>query len=345
MALKKKSIVIIFIILILIVFPLVGYLYVRSIITSGFDLKEPVYVKIDDTKDYRLIKEQLQSVAHISNIGNFEKVADFLDYPENIKSGRYRIDPDMNVLDVVRLLKNGHQAPIKLKFNNIRTKKELTERIASQLMLKKEDLDSALDNPELCKKYGFTTETIVSMFIPNTYEIYWNTSLDKFLDRMNSEYVKFWNNSRLKQAALLNLTPDMVSTLASIVEEECYFSDEYPIVAGLYLNRLQRNMLLQADPTVKFAVGDFTLRRVLNKHLQIDSPYNTYKYLGLPPGPIRIPSIKAIDGVLNFKRHNYLYMCAKEDFSSRHNFAVTHAEHSRNAQKYQAALNRRKIYK
>lgn len=345
MALKKKSIVIISIILILIIFPLVSYLYVRSIIASGFDIKETVYIKIDEAKDYRSIKEQLQSVAHINNIGNFEKVADFLDYPENIKSGRYEIDPDMDVLAVVRLLKSGHQTPVKLKFNNIRTKEELTERLASQLMLKKEDLDTALNNPKLCEKYGFTTETIVSMFIPNTYEIYWNTSLDKFLDRMNSEYKKFWNDSRLKKTALLNLTPDMVSTLASIVEEECYFQDEYPVVAGLYLNRLHKNMLLQADPTVKFAVGDFTLRRVLNKHLQVNSPYNTYKYLGLPPGPIRIPSIKAIDGVLNFKEHNYLYMCAKEDFSRRHNFAVTHAEHSRNAQKYQAALNQQKIYK
>lgn len=344
MALKKKNIIITSIISILIIIPLAGYLYIKSIVSSGFNLHETVYIKIDEKKDYQSIKEQLQNVAYINSISNFEKVANFLDYPENIKSGQYAIKPNMSALEVVKLLKSGQQTPVKLKFNNLRTKDDLTNRLADQLMLKKEDLDAALNNPELCERYGFTTETIVSMFIPNTYEVYWNTSLDKFLNKMYSEYKLFWNDSRTQKAQAVNLSPGQVSTLASIVEEECYFADEYPIVAGLYLNRLKKGMLLQADPTVKFAVGDFSLRRVLNRHLETDSYYNTYKYAGLPPGPIRIPSIKAIDGVLNYKTHDYLYMCAKEDFSSRHNFAVTHAEHSRNAQKYQAALNQRKIY-
>jgi len=344
MSLNKKRIIISSLILIIVVIPLGMFFYIKNITSSRFDIDKTVYIKIDENKDYESLKDQLKNVAHINSIGNFEKVASFLDYPKNIKTGRYAIKPQMTVLEVVRLLKSGQQAPVKLTFNNIRTKDDLAMRLSEQLMISKQELDDALNNDEVCKGYGFTPQTIVSMFIPNTYEVYWNTSMDKFLNRMKNEYDKFWNESRVEKAKSLNLSQTEVSTLASIVEEECYFSDEYPIVAGLYLNRLRKGMLLQADPTVKYAVGDFTLRRVLNKHLAEDSPYNTYKYAGLPPGPIRIPSIKAIDAVLNYKKHDYLYMCAKEDFSSRHNFAVTHAEHARNAQKYQAALNQRRIY-
>jgi UPF0755 protein len=181
------------------------------------------------------------------------------------------------------------------------------------------------------------------MFIPNTYEVYWNTPAEKLIERMKREYDVFWNNDRRRKAENIRLTPIEVSILASIVEEETAAPDEYPIVAGLYLNRLYKGMMLQADPTVKFAVGDFSLRRILNRHLEVDSPYNTYMYAGLPPGPIRIPSPKSIDAVLNHTVHNYLYMCAKEDFSGRHNFAVTLKEHNKNAEKYRAELNRRGI--
>lgn len=183
------------------------------------------------------------------------------------------------------------------------------------------------------------------MFIPNTYEVYWDISIDGLLKRMKKEYDKFWNDSRKDKAAVIGLTPVEVSILASIVEEECTYTDEYPTVAGLYLNRIKRKQLLQADPTVKFAVGDFGLRRILNVHLETDSPYNTYKYEGLPPGPIRIPSIKGIDSVLNYAKHDYLYMCAKEDFSGRHNFAKTLAEHNKNAANYRNALNHSGIYR
>ena len=182
------------------------------------------------------------------------------------------------------------------------------------------------------------------MFIPNTYEVYWDTNIDSFLKRMQKEYKAFWNEDRKAKAQKIGLSPTEVSTLASIVEEEATYSDEYPIVAGLYLNRLKKGMRLEADPTVKFAVGDFGLRRILFKHLETESPYNTYKNTGLPPGPIRVPSIKAIDGTLSPAQHNYLFMCAKEDLSGRHNFSTTLAEHSRNATKYQRALNERGIY-
>jgi len=343
MALKTKSIV--FIILSILIIAASGVsLYIWSVTSTKFNIDKTVYIKIDDSKDYESVKDQIKNIARVENPGNFEKVAEFLKYPENIKSGRYAITPDMDVVQAVRLLKSGSQTPINIRFNNLRTKDDLTNRLSEQLMLSKEVLTVALNDTETCNKFGFNTTTIVCMFIPNTYEVYWDISLDKLLDRMYTEYKRFWTESRLEKAKALNLSPVEVSVLASIVEEECYFTDEYSTVAGLYLNRLHKGMLLQADPTVKYAIGDFTLRRILNKHLEIDSPYNTYQYKGLPPGPIRIPSIKGIDSVLNYKKHNYLYMCAKEDFSGRHNFAVTHAEHQRNAVKYQAELNKRKIY-
>jgi UPF0755 protein len=181
------------------------------------------------------------------------------------------------------------------------------------------------------------------MFIPDTYEFYWDISVIEFLRRMNRQYTRFWAG-RMDKADKTGLTPIEVSILASIVEEECKYTDEYPIVAGLYLNRLRIKMPLGADPTVKFAVGDFSLRRVLNKHLAVDSPYNTYKHTGLPPGPIRIPSIKGIDSVLDYTKSDYLYMCAKEDLSGRHNFTKSAAEHQRNANRYRKALDARGIH-
>ena len=226
----------------------------------------------------------------------------------------------------------------------MRTVQDLAGRISQQLMLDSVTLLSALKDEKKVESLGFDTNTVVAMFIPNTYEVYWNTSLDNLLTRMKKEYNTFWNESRKAKAKNIGLSPVEVSTLASIVEEEATYSDEYPIVAGLYLNRLKRGQRLQADPTVKFAVGDFSLRRILFVHLDVESPYNTYRNDGLPPGPIRIPSIKGIDATLSPADHKYLFMCAKDDLSGRHNFATTHAEHMRNAARYQRALNEKKIY-
>ena len=212
-------------------------------------------------------------------------------------------------------------------------------------MFGKENLLCLLNDSVYCDSLGFTPETINALFIPNTYEIYWNISADKFIRRMKREYDAFWTPERLKKAEEIGLTPVEASILASIVEEETAASDEYPIVAGLYINRLHAGIPLQADPTVKFAVGDFSLQRILFEHLEIDSPYNTYINTGLPPGPIRIPSKKGIDSVLNYTKHNYIYMCAKEDFSGTHNFASNYADHMANARKYWKALNERKIFK
>ena len=211
-------------------------------------------------------------------------------------------------------------------------------------MLSPSDLMSLLEDSTFCASYGFTCEDIKCMFIPNTYEVYWNVEAKDLFNRMKKEHTRFWNSDRIKKAESIKLTPAEVVILASIVEEETAATSELPLVAGLYINRLHRKIPLQADPTIKFAVGDFTLKRILFSHLKIDSPYNTYKHLGLPPGPLRSPSIKGIDAVLNYTKHRYLYMCAKEDFSGKHNFATTLSAHNRNAQRYRAELNRRKIY-
>ncbi|HCO67137.1 MAG TPA: endolytic transglycosylase MltG [Dysgonomonas sp.] len=342
---KKKRNIFLFIFLILILIAGGGYYYINSILSSGFDIDKTVYIYIDESKNYDAVLTQIDTSAHVQNREGFKQLASYMKYPESIKTGRYAITPDMNIRQAIRMLQLGQQSPVRLTFNNIRLKKDLAKRISEQLMLDESELIAVLNSPQKALEYGFTEETFGAMFIPNTYETYWDTSAENFLKRMKSEYNRFWTEERKKKASAQGLTPVEVSILASIVEEECYFADEYPTVAGLYLNRLKRGQLLQADPTVKYAVGDFSLQRVLNRHLEVDSPYNTYKYQGLPPGPIRIPSIKGIDAVLNPADHSYLYMCAKEDFSGRHNFAVTHAEHERNAARYRKALNERRIFR
>ncbi|MCD7930830.1 MAG: endolytic transglycosylase MltG [Tannerellaceae bacterium] len=315
----------------------------RLLYAKDFDIPETVYVYVDERKDFEDLIRQLKDSARMEHVGIFELLAEKLKYPENMKVGRYAVDPGMSHLDLVKRLRSGHQTPTRITFNNIRFIDDLAERLDDQLMFSKEDLLAYLKDPAYLEPLGFTPETVSALFIPNTYEVYWNISPERFIERMKKEYDAFWTEERKRKAAAIGLTPVEVATLASIVEEETAAPDEYPVVAGLYINRLHRGMLLQADPTVKFAVGDFGLKRILYQHLEIDSPYNTYKYAGLPPGPLRMPSVRAIDAVLNYTQHNYIYMCAKEDFSGRHNFAVTLAEHNRNAERYRAALNRKGI--
>lgn len=320
-------------------------LYGYSILSTGFGIDKTVYIYIDSKRDYKALLKELEDTAKLESVSNFDLLASALSYKDNVKTGRYAVNPNMNISDFIKILRNGSQTPIKLKFNNLRLKEDLVQRIGEQLMLDEKDLLDALNNVQKCQELGFDTQTIVAMFIPNTYEIYWDINLNSFLQRMKTEYNNFWTDKRMSRSREIGLTPIEVSILASIVEEECTYAAEYPVVAGLYLNRIKIGQPLQADPTVKFAVGDFSLRRILFKHLEIDSPYNTYQHQGLPPGPIRIPSIKGIDAVLNHTEHKFLYMCSKEDFSGYHNFAETHAEHERNAARYRRELNARKIYK
>lgn len=343
---KKKSIKIILIILSMLLLIAVGLgFYIYSIFSTDFKINKTVYIHVDSSRNYDSILSQVEKSAKVANLHHFEQVASYFNYKDKIRTGRYAVKPDMTVKELVLNLINGKQTPVRVTFNNIRTKKDLTKRLSNQLMLSDEELYSSLSDTQKCADLGFDTLTVISMFIPDTYEFYWDVNLEAFLNKMNKQYNRFWNTDRLNKAKELGLTPVQISVLASIVEEECKYSDEYPVVAGLYLNRLRKGMLLQADPTVKYAVGDFSLRRILNEHLKTYSPYNTYIFQGLPPGPIRIPSIRGIDAVLNYNQNNYLYMCAKEDFSGRHNFAQTLSQHNENANRYRAALNKRNIFK
>jgi UPF0755 protein len=245
--------------------------------------------------------------------------------------------------DIINMLRGGLQSPIRVTFNNIRDVDMLAGRIASQIEADSISISNLLHDNQYINQLGFNSYTIPALFLPDTYEFYWSTDAEGFVVRMFQEYNKFWTNERIQQAQAKGLTPIQVSTLASIVNKETNMSNEMPRVAGVYLNRLKSNWLLQADPTLVFAWNDFTIKRVLDRHKEIESPYNTYKYAGLPPGPICIPSIAAIKAVLNAEDHHYYYFCAKEDFSGYHNFAKTLAEHNRNAAKHQQALNQRGI--
>jgi UPF0755 protein len=292
----------------------------------------------------QMVYDTLESRQVLKKMKAFYWVATVKKCPDSLKPGRYHLKNGLNTNEVVNILRGGLQEPVEVIFNNIRTKEELAAHVSHSL-----DADSlsilGLFNPETISRYGFTPETFAAMFIPNTYQFYWTTTAKQFADRMKLEFDKFWNQDRLTKAESLGLTPVQVATLASIVQEETNLPSEKAKVAGVYVNRLKRGMLLQADPTVKFAVGDVTLRRVLHKHLETDSPYNTYLYPGLPPGPITFPEISSIEAVLNCEKHNYLYFCARPDFSGYNNYARTNAEHERNAAMYHAALNEMRVMK
>ncbi|MDD3061450.1 MAG: endolytic transglycosylase MltG [Massilibacteroides sp.] len=318
------------------------YLY-QTLYGKTYSLKETTYLYIDEKKDFNNLCAQLSKITSPQNLKTFQWLAEYLNYPENMRTGKYSVKNGMSQMGLLNTLRSGHQTAVRLIFNNIRFKTDLAKRLGEQLMIGEQPILALLNDSTYCDSLGFNTETINIMFIPNTYEIYWNISADGLFRRMKKEYDVFWTQKRQEKAQGIGLTPVEVGILASIVEEETSVADEYPVVAGLYINRLQHGMLLQADPTVKYAVGDFSLQRILYEHLEVDSPYNTYKYTGLPPGPLRTPSIRVINAVLNHTKHRYLYMCAKEDFSGRHNFAITLTEHNRNAKRYQSELNRRKI--
>jgi UPF0755 protein len=275
----------------------------------------------------------------------FHWVSKKKEYPKSVKTGRYLLKKGMNTNQVVNMLKGGMQTPLNVTFNNVRTKEEFAGKVSKYLIADSLSILNLFYDENQIKEFGFDAETYRTMFIPNTYQFYWTTTAEEFAERMKTEFDRFWNEERRNKAEQINLTPAEVTILASIVQSETAKNEELSRIAGLYINRLNRGQLLQADPTVKYAVGDFSLKRILNVHLEVDSPYNTYKNAGLPPGPINVPETSAIDAVLNHEKHNYIYMCAKEDFSGFHSFAVTLDEHNRNAAKYRAALDRNNIRK
>lgn len=303
-----------------------------------------IYIDRDDTTDsiYNKVKEK----GHPKSFTGFLWMARWKNYTSaDIHTGRYAIRRGENAYHVFSRLYRGYQEPVNLTIGNVRTLDRLARSVGKQLMIDSAEIDLAMNDSALRQKMGYTKETLPCLFIPDTYQVYWNMSVDEFFARMQKEHEKFWNQERLAKATTLGMTPEEVSTLASIVEEETNNTAEKPMVAGLYINRLHKGMPLQADPTIKFALQDFGLRRITNVHLNVDSPYNTYLHAGLPPGPIRIPSPTGIDAVLNHVKHDYLYMCAKEDFSGTHNFASNYADHMKNARKYWNALNERKIFR
>ncbi|WP_316803297.1 endolytic transglycosylase MltG [Pedobacter nototheniae] len=303
------------------------------------------YLYIKTGSDYSNLLDELDKKNILKNLPSFKQAAGKMNLAENLKPGRYRLKTGMTNRALINLIKAGNQDAVKLKFQNIRKKENFAAYLANNLEPDSLSFISVLDSTPLISKYGFNQDNIYAMFVPNTYEMYWNISPVDFFERMHKEYEKFWTAERKQKAASLNLTPIQVYTLASIVDAEALYDKEMPIIAGLYLNRLNKGILLQADPTVIFANNDFTVKRVTGKLLQVQSLYNTYKYAGLPPGPIMMPSINAIDAVLNRDNNKYIYMCAKDDFSGYHNFAETKEQHEINAKKYREALNKRNIFK
>ncbi len=293
--------------------------------------------------DFTQLMDSLHRHELLRNEEAFARMARRHGLDTALRAGRYELKEGMSYVRVVRMLRLGWQTPVRVTFNNIRTPDRLARILARQLEADSATWLEALTSDSLAQVYGLTPQTLLSLCIPNTYEFYWNCSPEAFLQRMQQESDKFWasREAKLQRSGLTRL---QAYILASIVYEETKLTDEMPRVAGVYVNRLRRGMLLQADPTVRYAVGDFTLQRVLNRHLAVDSPYNTYKYPGLPPGPICMPSIDAIDSVIDFEEHGYLYFCAKDDLSGAHVFASTLAEHNRHARAYARALNRRGIH-
>jgi UPF0755 protein len=307
---------------------------------------EEAFIYIPSDANFGNVKEALNPL--VKDFKSFESAAQKKGYISNIKAGKYAIKKGMNNNEIINTLRSKN-TPIKLAFNNQETIADLASRVASQIEADSLSLVTAFNDPEFLKDNGFDDQTKLAMYIPNSYEFFWNTSADKFRDRMLKEYTRFWNENRVAKATALNLSPIEVSTLASVVHKETAKVDERPRVAGVYLNRLRDGMLLQADPTVIYALklhtGDFNqiIKRVLYRDLELDSRYNTYKYGGLPPGPIAMPDITAIDAVLNSEKHDYFYFVANVENFGYHKFAKNLAQHNRNKEQYVRWINSQNI--
>ena len=309
------------------------------------NVNETRYFHIPTGSSYQQVKEMLANDSIVANINTFNRVAQRKNYPNRVMPGRYLLIEGMSNNALINLLRSGEQAPVRLTITNIRTVEELAASLAVQIELEENTIYNALTDSANIAGSGLTTPDIKLLFIPNTYEVFWNINERQLIVRMQREYNAFWNEGRLARAAEIGMTPEEVGILASIVQSETNKQDEMATIAGVYMNRLARRIPLQADPTVVYALGDFTINRVLNSHLEIDSPYNTYRYAGLPPGPINLPEPATMDAVLNYEQHDYLFFSAKADFSGYHVFARTYREHLRNAREYQQALNERRIFR
>lgn len=309
---------------------------------KSYDNKEHSYHVYPETSADSIMTEMLGEYEMLSDLA-WSLHCKHFQYTRP-KPGHYRFAAEISNRDLIRRLQIGEESPIRLSFTqSIRTREQLAGQMGKKLLLDSTEVIQRLNDKEYMSHFGLTPETAVCLFIPNTYEVYWTMSADQLFARMYKEYQRFWNEERRGKASKIGLTPTEVATIASIIASETNKKDEYPTIASIYINRLKKGIALQACPTVIFAVGDFSLRRVLKRHLAIDSPYNTYKHRGLPPGPIRLARPDVIDAVLNAPKTDYLYMCANPDFSGTHIFSSTYAKHSAVAREYQRALNQRKV--
>ncbi len=323
---------------------ILGYAYYLVKIQK-VKLENTAYIYITQEDNSTTVAKKISETTKSRTTKGFELLAKHNNFDKRKRSGRFAINDGDNMHEIYRRIVCNEQTPVKLVVPSTRTIAQLTGAISKQLMLDSLELSNFLTNPIYYRNIGYDAHTLPSLFIPNTYEVYWDIKPERLMTRLMAERRRFWNEERTAKAQKLGMTIEEVATLASIIDEETNNNEEKPVVAGMYINRLKRGMPLQADPTVKFALGDPTRKRILKKDLETESPYNTYKHKGLPPGPLRIPTIQAIESVLNYTRHSYLYMCAKEDFSGRHNFARTLNEHNANAIRYQRALNKLNIKK
>lgn len=341
------------------IFKLLGIVVLLGVIVGGFfayryygmyfvknvpsKLKTDL-VKIPTGSTFEDLVKILKDEKIIIDETNFRTAASYLNYTENIKAGQYKIEPNITSKRLVTILKTFGQTPVQFVIHNKRTLEQVAGHCGRYFEADSLAFLDAIMDEAFWDEHGYNLETAMSAFIPNTYQIYWNTTPEAVLLRMIQEHDKFWSKEgRLAKAKEIGYTPQEVYTLASIVETESQHKPERPTIAGVYVNRLDRGIPLQADPSIVFALGDFTLKRILKKHLEVDSPYNTYKNAGLPPGPIYMSSISSIDAVLNYEEHDYLYFCAKPDFSRTHNFAKTLSAHNVNARNFHRWLNKRGV--
>ena len=345
MALSRNTKIGILLTLVILFISATFYFY-QVFFASNFLVKaeKSSWLYIPKGANFQTVKDSLEKNKLVHDFLPFAFTSRLMGYQEKVKPGAYEIMPNEGNRSVIQRLRAGIQTPLKLTFSSYRTGEQLAERIGERLEMSADDVRGILRNPEMKTRYGLDEANSISLFIPDSYEVYWTISPEALMERMGKAYQRFWNEKRKAKAQKAGLSEAQVMTLASIVQSESNKVDEMPRIAGVYLNRLKKDMLLQADPTVVYAVGDFNIRRVLGVHLEKDSPYNTYKYKGLPPGPIAIAIRPAIDAVLNAEQHDFLYFCAREDFSGYHNFAKDMGGHMKNARTYQNALNKAGIH-
>lgn len=318
----------------------------QVLFTANFNVdKEAKYLYIPTQANFGQVLDSLDLNKIINEKSSFLFLSKLMNYRERIKPGRYLIEKNMNNLNTIRLLRSGAQTPVRVAIQNIRTKEDLAKKIAEKLEVNENEILKTLSDNDFLSKFDLNENTVISIFIANSYDLYWSVKPESLVKRMLDESNKFWTAERKEKAKNAGLNPVKVIILASIVESETNLNSEKPRVAGVYINRLNANQLLQADPTVKFALKDFAIKRILFGHLTTDSPYNTYKYKGLPPGPICIPSISSVEAVLNFEKHKYYFFCANPDLSGNHDFTETFQEHVNKAQKFRTKMDNLKILK